>query len=302
MPPPEPTRCGVVAIVGAPNAGKSTLLNALLGQKLAITSPKVQTTRTRLLGIVLEGPAQILFLDTPGLFTPRRLMDRAMVSDAWDAARDADVTLFLLDSKTGLDPSAVNLLDRLPSVARTPWLALNKVDLVDKPRLLELAAAANARVPFQRTFMIAALTGDGVGDLRHALAQAMPEGPWLYPPDQVTNAPARLLAAELTREQLFRQLGQELPYASAVLPETFEERPDGSAVVRQQILVERDSQKAIVLGRGGARIRAIGKAARAEIARALDRPIHLFLHVSVRPGWRDDPRVLRELGLPARGR
>jgi GTP-binding protein Era len=293
----EPSRAGVVALVGAPNAGKSTLVNALVGQKLAIVSPKVQTTRTRLLGIAIEGAAQLLILDTPGLFEPRRRLDRAMVKDAWDAAADADLTLFLIDAKAGIRPETRELLDRLGTRPKTRWLILNKVDLVEKEALLALAAEANARAPFAETFMISALTHDGVADLRTRIAAAMPEGPWLYPEDQLTDAPARHLAAELTREQLFLQLGDELPYATTVLHESFEERPDGSAVIRQQILVERDSQKAIVLGRGGARVKAIGAAARKTIAEALGRPVHLFLHVKAKPGWAEDRGTLRDIGI-----
>jgi GTP-binding protein Era len=295
--PSEPSRAGVVALVGAPNAGKSTLVNALVGQKLAIVSPKVQTTRTRLLGIAIEGAAQLLILDTPGLFEPRRRLDRAMVKDAWDAAADADLTLFLIDAKAGIRPETRELLDRLGTRPKTRWLILNKVDLVEKEALLALAAEANARAPFAETFMISALTHDGVADLRTRIAAAMPEGPWLYPEDQLTDAPARHLAAELTREQLFLQLGDELPYATTVLHESFEERPDGSAVIRQQILVERDSQKAIVLGRGGARVKAIGAAARKTIAEALGRPVHLFLHVKAKPGWAEDRGTLRDIGI-----
>ncbi|MFQ3596584.1 MAG: GTPase Era [Sphingomonadaceae bacterium] len=293
----EPARCGVVALVGAPNAGKSTLVNALVGQKLAIVSPKVQTTRTRLLGVALEGSAQLLLHDTPGLFEPKRRMDRAMVADAWEAARDADIILALLDSKTGLSPDAGRMLDRLSQAETHVWLVLNKVDLVAKGRLLELAAEASSRGRAAETFMVSALTGDGVADLKAALARAVPEGPWLYPEDQVTDAPARALAAELTREQLFLQLSQELPYATAVLPESYEERADGSIVIRQQILVDRESQKAIVLGRGGARIRAIGEAARKAIGEALGRPAHLFLHVKVKPDWAEDSRTLADLGF-----
>jgi GTP-binding protein Era len=294
---PEPRRCGVVALVGAPNAGKSTLVNALVGQKLAIVSPKVQTTRTRLLAVAIAGSSQLLLHDTPGLFEPKRRLDRAMVADAWDATRDADIVAALLDSKAGLTPDAARMLDRLSTRQQGVWLVLNKVDLVEKGRLLALAADASARAGAAATFMISALTGDGVADFAAALAEAMPQGPWLYPEDQVTDAPARALAAELTREQLFRQLSQELPYATAVLPETFEERDDGSIVIRQQILVDRESQKAIVLGKGGARVRAIGEAARHAISQALGRPAHLFLHVKVKPDWAEDRGTLAELGI-----
>ncbi len=298
-PPPAPARCGVVALMGASNAGKSTLVNALVGQKLAIVSPKVQTTRTRLLGIALAGPAQLLLFDTPGLFAPRRAIERAMLAEARDAARDADIRLLLVDAVRPVVPDA---LADLGAEDAPSWLVLNKVDLVAKDQLLPLAARLTAGASFARVFMVSALTGDGVADLRAALAAAVPEGPWLYPEDQLTDAPARLLAAELTREQLFLQLGQELPYATAVLPETFETRADGSIAIRQQILVERDSQKAIVLGRGGARIRAIGEAARRAIGEALGARVHLFLHVRVEPGWSEDARMLKALGLQAPGR
>jgi GTP-binding protein Era len=299
--PPEgagPTRCGIVTLLGAPNAGKSTLLNALVGQKLAIVTPKVQTTRQRLLGIALHGTTQLLLADTPGIFEPRRRLDRAMVADAWEAARDADRLLLVLDAKAGLTPEARRLLERLPPTPPA-FLVLNKIDLVPRERLLQLTAEANAGHPFAATFMVSALSGDGVPDLAAALAAAMPEGPWLYPEDQLTDAPARALAAELTREQLVLQLGAELPYATAILPEAFEERPDGSALIRQQILVERDSQKAIVLGKGGARIRAIGEAARHAITAALARPVHLLLHVRVEPGWPGNPALLKDLGFRA---
>ncbi|WP_448581322.1 GTPase Era [Thermaurantiacus sp.] len=293
-PRPAPLRCGTIALIGTPNAGKSTLVNSLIGQKLAIVSPKVQTTRTRLLGIAVAGAAQLLLFDTPGLFAPKRAIDRAMVSDAREVARDADIRLLLVDAARPAMPDAVG---EVSSEAAPTWLVLNKIDLVAKEKLLPLAARLANEAAFKQVFMVSALTGDGVTDLREALAEAVPEGPWLYPEDQLTDAPARLVATELTREQLFLQLGQELPYAAAVLPESFETRPDGSLHIRQQILVERDSQKAIVLGRGGARIRAIGEAARAAIGEALGAPVHLFLHVKVAPGWPEDARMLRALGL-----
>jgi GTP-binding protein Era len=300
MAPEELSRCGVVALIGAPNAGKSTLVNALVGQKLAIVSPKVQTTRIRLLGIATQGKAQLLLYDTPGLFLPRKRMDQAMVADAWDAARHADVTLLVVDARAGIGEDVARVIDRLATAEGARWLVLNKVDLVEKPRLLKLAADVAARTRFDHIFMISALSGDGVPDLLAALANAVPPGPWLFPEDQLTDAPARLLAAELTREQLFLQLGQELPYATAVRNEAFEDRPDGSAMIRQQILVERDSQKAIVLGKGGGRIRAIGEAARQQISIALDRPVHLLLHVKVSPGWAEDAGMLSELGFTHR--
>ncbi len=295
--PATPTRCGVVALLGAPNAGKSTLTNALVGQKVAIVSPRVQTTRQRLTGIAIEGQAQLLLVDTPGLFPPRRRLDRAMVLSAWAGAADADLLLAILDSRAGLRPEVRDLLATLAARPEPRWLVLNKVDTADKAGLLALAAEANALAVFDRTFMVSALTGDGVADLRSALAAAMPEGPWLFPEDQLSDAPQRLMATELVREQLFLQLGQELPYASAVVAEKFEERADGSAAVHAQILVERDSQKAIVLGARGARIKAIGEAARREMEALLDRRVHLFLHVKARPGWAEDRHSWRDLGL-----
>ncbi|MFN3369954.1 MAG: GTPase Era [Sphingomonadaceae bacterium] len=295
--PAVPRRCGVVALLGAPNAGKSTLTNALVGQKVAIVSPRVQTTRQRLTGIAIEGPAQLLLVDTPGLFQPRRRLDRAMVQSAWEGAADADLLLAIVDSRAGLKPDSRDLLAALTRRTGARWLVLNKVDAADKAGLLALAAEANALGHFDRTFMVSALTGDGVADLKSALAAAMPEGPWLFPEDQLSDAPQRLMASELVREQLFLQLGQELPYASAVVVEKFEERADGSAAVHAQILVERDSQKAIVLGAKGARIRAIGEAARREMEALLERRVHLFLHVKTRPGWAEDRHSWRDLGL-----
>lgn len=295
--PPEQTSCGVVTLLGAPNAGKSTLVNALVGQKVAIVSPKVQTTRVRLTGIAIEGQAQLLLVDTPGLFQARRRLDRAMVQNAWEGAADADILLAIIDAKAGLRPEATDLLDQVAQRPGRRWLVLNKVDAVSKESLLAVAAQANERVAFEQTFMISALTGDGVADLKRALADAMPEGPWLFPEDQLSDAPARLMAAELVREQLFLQLGQELPYATAVHCEKFEERPDGSAAVHQQILVERDSQKAIVVGARGQKIKAIGEAARHEMESLLGRRIHLFLHVKVKPGWADDRHVWRDIGI-----
>lgn len=294
---PAPTRCGVVALIGAPNAGKSTLVNALVGQKVAIVSPKVQTTRVRLTGVALEGMAQLLLVDTPGVFAPRSRLDRAMVQNAWEGAADADVILALVDAKAGLRDEVKALLETIAQRPEPRWLVLNKVDAADKGRLLEVAAAAHAIAPFAETFMVSALTGDGVADLKAALAKAVPEGPWLFPEDQLSDAPARMMAAELVREQLFLQLGQELPYSAAVVAEKFEERPDGSAAVHAQILVERDSQKAIVVGARGARIKAIGEAARAQMAELLGRKTHLFLHVKVKPGWADDRHTWRDLGM-----
>jgi len=289
-------RCGFVAVVGAPNAGKSTLVNALVGQKVAIVSPKAQTTRTRLMGIAIEGEAQILLIDTPGIFAPRRRLDRAMVAAAWSGAQDADLVALVVDAKTGLT-RVDELVERLAQRPEPKLLVLNKVDLVKKPDLLALAAQLAERATFAEVFMLSAATGDGVADLKAALAARMPEGPWHFPEDQVSDATDRMLAAEVTREQLYLQLHAELPYDSAIETERFEERPDGSAAIHQQILVARESQKAIVLGKGGARIRAIGEAARKELSQLLGRKVHLFLHVKVNPKWEEDRGLYREIGL-----
>jgi GTP-binding protein Era len=295
--PDNITRCGVVALIGAPNAGKSTLVNAIVGQKVAIVSPKVQTTRVRLTGVALEGDAQLLLVDTPGVFQPRRRLDRAMVQNAWEGAADADVLLAIVDAKAGLREEVRAVLETVAKRPEPRWLVLNKVDQADKAKLLALVAETNAIAPFAETFMISALTGDGVADLKRALAAAVPQGPWLFPEEQLSDAPARMMSAELVREQLFLQLGQELPYSTAVVIEKFEERPDGSAAVHAQILVERDSQKAIVVGARGSRVKAIGEAARKEMTELLGRPVHLFLHVKVKPGWADDRHTWRDLGM-----
>ena len=291
------TRCGSVAVVGAPNAGKSTLVNALVGQKVEIVSAKVQTTRTRLMGIAVDNTAQLLLVDTPGIFAPRRRLDRAMVRAAWDGAHGADVVLLVVDAKAGLKDDARAIITSLGARPEPKMLALNKVDIAAKPRLLDLAAQANAMVPFAETFFISAETGDGVPELKTALAAALPAGPWEYPEDQLVDATTRLLAAEITREQLYNRLHAELPYASTVETEKWEERRDGSTVIHQQILVERDSQKAIVLGAKGAMIKAIGEAARGGIAELTGRKIHLFLHVKVKEDWADDRAVFRDIGL-----
>jgi len=290
-------RCGLVAVVGAPNAGKSTLVNALVGQKVAIVSPKAQTTRTKLMGVAIRDETQLLLVDTPGIFEPKRRFDRAMVAAAWGGAEGADVIALVVDAKGGLGPKVTEIAEALKGRSEPIYLVLNKVDLADKPKLLLHAERLNALLPFAETFFISAQTGDGVPEFKNALAAAMPAGPWHYPEDQVSDASERALAAEVTREQLYLQLHAELPYASVVETEKFEERADGSAEIHQQILVERVTQRAIVLGKGGARIREIGARARAELAVLLDRPVHLYLHVKVKPDWVEDRSVYRELGL-----
>jgi GTP-binding protein Era len=291
------SRAGFVAVIGAPNAGKSTLVNALVGQKVAIVSAKAQTTRARLMGIAIHGSAQILLVDTPGIFEPRRRLDRAMVTAAWTGAQDADLILLVIDVAAGVNGEVERIIGSLASRQQPLSLVLNKIDLVNKPALLALSAELTERLNPRQVFMISAAQGDGVADLKQALAAAMPESPWLYPEDEVSDATDRMVAAELTREQVVNQLYQELPYATAVETETWQDRPDGSTEIRQQILVERDSQKAIVIGKGGQRLKAIGAAARAEIAHHLGRPVHLFLHVKVNPRWDEDRGLYREIGL-----
>ena len=297
----EPTddgrRCGFIALIGAPNVGKSTLINALVGTKVAIVSHKVQTTRALLRGIATANAAQLIFIDTPGVFAPKRRLDRAMVSQAWIGAQDADFVCALIDAKRGLDEEAEMILQRLSDVRQPKLLVLNKVDLVDKPTLLALTSRLNERVPFAATFMVSALTGDGVADLRHWLASHVPAGPWHYPEDQITDAPMRQLAAEITREKLYLRLHQELPYQSTVETDQWTERKDGSVRIEQTIYVERESQRKIVLGKGGQSIKAIGAEARREIGEILEQPVHLFLFVKVREGWGDDPERYREMGL-----
>ena len=293
----EQTRAGFVAVIGAPNAGKSTLVNALVGQKVAIVSAKAQTTRSRLMGIAIHGPAQILLVDTPGIFEPRRRLDRAMVAAAWTGAQDADLILLVIDSAAGRNSEVERIAASLAQRQGSLFIALNKVDLVKKPELLALSAELTNKLDPQKVFMISATQGDGVMDLRQALADAMPGGPWLYPEDEISDATDRMIAAELTREQIVNQLHQELPYATAVETETWEDRPDGSAMIRQQVLVERESQKAIVIGKSGRRLKSIGAAAREEIAHHLGRPVHLFLHVKVNPRWDEDRGLYREIGL-----
>ncbi len=290
-------RCGFVALIGAPNVGKSTLLNALVGTKVAIVSHKVQTTRALVRGIAMEGRAQLIFVDTPGIFAPKRRLDRAMVTGAWAGAHDADIVGVLVDAKRGIDEEAGAIVARLGDVKRPCVLILNKIDLVDKLSLLHLTDELSKRAAWQATFMISALSGDGVADLRCWLAGRVPEGPWHYPEDQVSVAPMRQLAAEITREKLYERLHQELPYQSTVETEVWKELRGGAVRIEQTIYVERDSQRKIVIGKGGATIKAIGAEARREIALAVEHPVHLFLFVKVRAGWGDDPARYREMGL-----
>ncbi|MFO1189676.1 MAG: GTPase Era [Alphaproteobacteria bacterium] len=302
-PAPGATRCGYVAVIGAPNVGKSTLVNRMVGAKVSIVSPKVQTTRMRVLGIAIEGQAEIIFVDTPGIFTPRRRLDRAMVAAAWTGARDADVILLLVDAGVGCDDDTRRIVDDMITAGRPAVLAINKVDSVARETLLGLAASlnrerlANGTPLFSDTFMISALTGDGVETVKQALAKRLPEGPWLYPEDDVTDVPLRLLAAEITREKLYLMLKQELPYASTVETETWQERDDGSVRIEQVILVERPGQKAIVLGKGGQMVKAIGAAARAELETMLGHRVHLFLYVKVSERWAEERGRFRDLGL-----
>ena len=290
-------KCGLVAVVGAPNAGKSTLVNSLVGQKVAIVSPKAQTTRARLLGVAIEGDVQLLLVDTPGIFEPRTRLDRAMVAAAWGGAEGADLLALVVDGKGGIGPRVTAVAEAIAGRPEPKHLILNKVDIADKAKLLGHAERLNALVPFAETWFVSAQTGDGLPELKSALAAAMPAGPWHYPADQVSDATERSLAAEVTREQLFLQLHAELPYASAVETEKYSERPDGSVEIHQQVLVERPTQRAIVLGKGGLRIREIGARSRAQLSELMGRPVHLYLHVKVRPGWDEDREVYRDMGL-----
>jgi GTP-binding protein Era len=290
-------RCGFVAVVGAPNAGKSTIVNALVGQKVAIVSPKAQTTRTRLMGVAMDGETQIVLIDTPGIFAPTRRLDRAMVAAAWNSLDQAEAILVMIDAAAKLGERAERVLQGIEGRPEKKFLVLNKVDLTRKDKLLTTATTLNERVKFDETFFISASTGDGVPELKAHLAKLMPEGPWHFPEDEVSDAPERMLAAEITREQLYRQLHEELPYQSTVETEKFTTRPDGSAEIHQQILVARDNQRAIILGHKGERIKEIGSKARAELAELLGRPVHLFLHVKVKANWDEDRGVYRDMGL-----
>jgi GTPase len=291
------TSCGFVALIGAPNAGKSTLINWLVGTKVSIVSRKAQTTRSSVRGIALEGKAQIVFVDTPGIFAPKRRLDRAMVAAAWASTGDADAAALLVDVHRGIDAEVEAILGRLPHIAAKKILALNKIDTVDPPRLLELAVRLNGVLPFAQIFMISALRGHGVAKFKQELAALMPPGPWLYPEDQVSDMPLRLLAAEITREKMFDRLHDELPYSSTVETERWQDMPDGSARIEQTIYVLREAHKKIVIGEGGRTIKAIGTAARKEIIEAAGQKVHLFLFVKVRENWGDDPERYRELGL-----
>src|SRR5580658_5662114 len=291
------TRSGFVALIGAPNVGKSTLVNALVGSKVTIVSRKVQTTRALIRGIVIENNAQIILVDTPGIFLPKRRLDRAMVSTAWSGAHDADLVCVLLDAREGIDEEADAILTKLATVQHPKFLVLNKIDLVPREKLLALAKAANDRLGFAKTFMVSAMSGDGVDDLRRTLATMVPPGPFHYPEDQMSDAPIRHLAAEITREKIFQKLHQELPYSSTVETESWTERKDKSVRIEQTIFVERESQRKIVLGKGGATIKSIGADARKEIAEIIEQPVHLFLFVKVRENWGEDPDRYREMGL-----
>ena len=293
----EATRCGFVALIGAPNAGKSTLINQLVGTKVSIVSRKVQTTRAAVRGIVIQGDTQIIYIDTPGIFAPKRRLDRAMVSAAWASAGDADANVLLVDARKGITPEVTAIVERLPRAGGTKILALNKIDTVEPPALLELAVKLNADTFFLHTFMISALRGDSIEKLQKTLAGLMPKGPWLYPQDQIADMPLRLLAAEITREKIFERLHDELPYALTVETELWRDLPDGSARIEQTIYVMREGHKKIVIGEGGHTLKAIGMAARREIGEAADQKVHLFLFVKVRENWEDDPERYREMGL-----
>jgi GTPase len=294
---PGVRRCGFIALIGAPNVGKSTLINAIVGAKVAIVSHKVQTTRTLLRGIATQGDAQLVFIDTPGIFQPRRRLDRAMVAGAWMGAGDADIVGAMIDAKRGLDDETGALLERLSGLQRPKILIVNKIDLLEKPTLLTLVKHATERVAFAATFLVSALSGDGIADLKHWLVGQVPVGPWHYPEDQITDAPLRQLAAEITREKLYLRLHQELPYQSTVETNSWKELKNGSVRIEQTIYVERMSQRKIVLGKGGQTIKAIGAEARREIADIAEQPVHLFLFVKVREAWGDDPERYREIGL-----
>lgn len=293
----EQTRCGFVALIGAPNAGKSTLINALVGSKVSIVSRKVQTTRTQVRGIAMQGDAQIILVDTPGIFKPKRRLDRAMVTSAWGGAGDADVVCLLVDARKGLDEETQAILEKLGEVRQPKLLLLNKIDTIERSKLLELSQMLNGKAKFEATFMISALNGDGIDRLLEDLAGRVKPGPWLYPADQVSDAPLRSLAAEITREKLFERLHDELPYQLTVETESWKDLQDGSARIEQTIYVTRESHRKIVIGEGGRVLKSVGSAARKEIGEAAEQKVHLFLFVKVRENWVDDPERYREMGL-----
>ena len=294
---PADSKCGFVALIGAPNAGKSTLLNALVGSKVTIVSHKVQTTRALIRGIAIENKSQLIFVDTPGIFSPKRRLDRAMVTTAWSGAHEADLVAVLIDARKGLDEEAEALMEKLTEVRGPKILILNKIDLIPRDALLLLTKIANEKAKFDSTFMISALKGDGIADLKSWLAERMPLSPWLYPPDQMSDAPMRQLAAEITREKLFERLHQELPYHSTVETEQWKELRGGEVRIEQTIYVERESQRKIVIGKGGQTLKSIGESARREITDIVEHKVHLFLFVKVREGWGDDPERYRAMGL-----
>lgn len=293
----EQMRAGFVALIGAPNAGKSTLLNQMVGSKVAIVTHKVQTTRTRLRGIAIEGASQLVFVDTPGIFKPKRRLDRAMVQAAWGGAQDADLVVLLIDAQRGIDEDVARILEGLKAGGRPAVLALNKIDLIKREELLALAHDLNRRFAFSDTFMISAERGDGVADLRAYLAEKMPPGPWLYPEDQIADAPMRSLAAEVTREKLFLRLHEELPYSLTVETETWNEFKNGSVRIEQVIFVQREAHKKIVIGKQGNSLKKIGELARKDLEEMLERRVHLFLFVKVRERWGDDPERYAQMGL-----
>ncbi len=301
------SKCGFIALSGAPNAGKSTLLNRIVGTKIAIVTPKVQTTRSRMSGIAIRGPGQLIFIDTPGIFKAKRRLERAMVAAAWSGLVDADLAVVVVDgdraakSPGKMDPDTADIVAGLKRVKARAVLALNKIDLVQAESLLEVTRVHDSSGVFERIFMISAATGDGVDDLVDHLGEGLRPGPWLYPEDQLTDVPMRVMAAEVTREQAFLQLHQELPYALTVETETWEEREDGAVRIDQTILIQRESQKGMVVGKGGARIKSIGAAARGELEKLLGRKVHLFLHVKARPNWMERPEHYREMGLDFNG-
>jgi len=295
--PVASSRCGFVAVAGAPNAGKSTLVNRLAGAKLSIVTPKAQTTRFRVLGIMLRGVAQVLLVDTPGIFTPRRRLDRAMVAAAWTGVRDADLTLLLVDARDGASDAVRRIASTLAEQHRRSWLVLNKVDLMSAPKLLPLTASLTALASFDKTFMVSATTGDGIDQLADALAAGVPEGPHLYPDDDLTDLPDRLLAAEIVREQIFLQTHEEVPYGTTVETEDWQERKDGSVRIEATVYVARPGHKAILIGEGGSRIKTIGLRARQELTGLLERKVHLFLNVKQRAGWDEETARLRAIGL-----